>query len=258
MRRKRKILYSLLFLLLLVVSLFYFTSDLGNYYKVKQEYKEIRKKVKKEKKIDWEELWKINKDIIAWIEIPDTPIDYPVVQTKSNSEYLSKNISGSYSIYGSIFLDARLYGSKLEENPNNIIYGHNMGRWTDVMFGSLKEYLNKGYLKGHKYVNLYTPNKTYEYRIESVEYAVESSSVYKVKFKRRKEFANWLLEQVSKSIYSCSKKGIINSYVDCFTSNNGEGNLQERIINKGNTLTLSTCDTTHDDRRKIVLFCIPK
>ncbi|MFQ9515999.1 MAG: class B sortase [Eubacterium sp.] len=254
MQRRKKRVISIFFIIVFVVSLFYFIEDLSEYYKVKKEYEEIKSEVLgKDRVIHWESLWKINKDIVAWIEIPNTPVDYPVVQTKSNSQYLKEDIRGSYSIYGSIFLDERLYAGDLGSNFNNIIYGHNMGRLTDVMFGSLKEYLSSDYLKGHKVVNLYTPQKNYKYQIASVEYATAYSSVYYIDFEKE-DFAVWVKEQVSKSLYRCLNPEIIRSYADRFS----KGNLGKIITKYGNTLTLSTCDTTHNDRNKIVLFCIPK
>lgn len=59
------------------------------YQKADHEYQKIKKmKKKKERSIDFERLHKINPDIVAWIEVPGTNIDYPVVQGKDNEEYM--------------------------------------------------------------------------------------------------------------------------------------------------------------------------
>ena len=241
------------FVVLFIVSLYCFGTDVSEYYKTEKGYEKIKNKAKTGKSIDWKALWNINKDIVAWIEIPDTKIDYPVVQAKSNSEYLYKNVEGNYSMYGAIFLDERLYGTSLKANPNNIIYGHNMGRWTNVMFGSLREYLDENYLEKHRDVILYTPQKTYKYGIASVMYGTSSSSVYETEFDNVL-FTEWIKEQMNKSLYPCLDNHVINSYISKFS----EKNLKKRVKKYGNTLTLSTCDTTHNTGKKICIFCIPE
>lgn len=225
----------LLFIITLIVSLFYLGNDVRDLYSVKFKYIRIENDAKDEKTktINFERLWKINPDIVAWIEIENTGISYPVVRTKSNDEYLYKDIEGNYSIYGSIFLDERLHDTDLKENENNIIYGHNMGRWTDVMFGGLKEYLNSSYLKGHERVTLYTRDATLHYTVTSVMHADISSDVYETDIKG--DYGEWIRKQMEKSIYPC---------------------VSEKSLNEcKRALTLSTCDTTHDTGEKIVVFC---
>ena len=226
---------SILFIIILTVSLFYLGSDIRDIYRVKLKYIRIRNDAGNEKlkTIDFDKLCKINPDIVAWIEIENTGISYPVVRTKSNEEYLYKDIEGNYSIYGSIFLDERLHDTDLKENENNIIYGHNMGRWTDVMFGGLKEYMNSSYLKGHERVTLYTRDETLHYTVTSVMHADISSGVYETDIKG--DYGEWIRKQVEKSIYPC---------------------VSEKSLNEcKRALTLSTCDTTHDTGEKIVVFC---
>lgn len=226
---------SILFIIILTVSLFYLGSDIRDIYRVKLKYIRIRNDAENEKlkTIDFDKLCKINPDIVAWIEIENTGISYPVVRTKSNEEYLYKDIEGNYSIYGSIFLDERLHDTDLKENENNIIYGHNMGRWTDVMFGGLKEYLNGSYLKGHERVTLYTRDATLHYTVTSVMHADISSKVYETDIKG--DYGEWIRKQMEKSIYPC---------------------ISEKSLNEcKRALTLSTCDTTHDTGEKIVVFC---
>ena len=157
------------------------------------------------------------------------------VGAKSNDEYLYRDIEGNYSIYGSIFLDERLHDTEIIKNRNNIIYGHNMGSWTGVMFGELKEYLDSSFLKGHESVTLYTPDITLHYTIASVMHADISSGVYETDIKG--DYGKWIEEQINKSLYTCAS-------------------LSEREMSRcKRALTLSTCDTTHDTGEKIVVFC---
>ena len=100
-----------------------------------------------------------NKDIIAYIVIPDAKVQYPIVQGKDNNEYLHKNIYGKYSISGSIFMDS-------ECNPDfsdnaTVIYGHHM--IDNSMFGGLSEAFEKS-VKG-KYFMIYTRTHALRYNV---------------------------------------------------------------------------------------------
>lgn len=80
------------------------------YQKADHEYQKIKKmKKKKERSIDFERLHKINPDIVAWIEVPGTNIDYPVVQGKDNEEYMHHTFRKNYNFAGCIFLDSHCH-----------------------------------------------------------------------------------------------------------------------------------------------------
>jgi sortase B len=86
-----------------------------------------------------------NKNIIGWIKIYNTIIDYPILQSDNNTDYLSLNYKNEYSNAGSIFLDYR--NNKYFKDDFNIIYGHNMSY--KAMFAELKYYINKEYFDTH-------------------------------------------------------------------------------------------------------------
>lgn len=88
---------------------------------------------------------KIKENMVAWLTVDNTNIDYPVMQGKDNNEYLNKDPFGDYSLSGSIFLDSR-------NNPDfddyySLVYGHHMEQ--GMMFGALDDYLKEGYLDSH-------------------------------------------------------------------------------------------------------------
>ena len=94
------------------------------------------------KEANLDELRKINKDIIGWIRVENTPVDYPVLESE---DYLYKNYKGEYSRYGSIFTDNVC---KLEKNPQNIIlHGHHMNNGS--MFASICEFANLTFYKAN-------------------------------------------------------------------------------------------------------------
>ena len=100
-------------------------------------------------------------DVVAWLTIDDTEIDYPVMQGVDNSEYLNKNPYGEYSLSGSLFLDAR--NSPDFTDPYSLIYGHHMERGR--MFGALDEFLDENYLDEHRTGTLTTPDQMYDLEI---------------------------------------------------------------------------------------------
>ncbi len=87
----------------------------------------------------------ITEDMVAWITVDGTNIDYPVMQGRTNSEYLNIDPYGEYSLSGSIFLDSRNSGDFTDDY--SILYGHHMEYGN--MFGALDDYLNEEYLNSH-------------------------------------------------------------------------------------------------------------
>ena len=93
--------------------------------------------------VNFDELNNINKDTIGWIQVSNTNINYPFVQTSNNDYYLKHSFDRSYSSAGWVFADFR---NKIDGTDKNlIIYAH--GRYDSTMFGSLKNILTSGWLK---------------------------------------------------------------------------------------------------------------
>ena len=85
-------------------------------------------------------------DLVSWITIDDTNIDYPVMQGENNSVYLNIDPYGEYSLSGSIFLDSR--NSSDFTDPYSLLYGHHMDN--GFMFGALDEFENENYFNSHR------------------------------------------------------------------------------------------------------------
>ena len=113
--------------------------------------------------VDWSKLHATNKQIIAWLYCEGTEINYPVVQTKNNTYYLTHNAKRKEDQAGSLFLDYRNnLGSALE---NLIIYGHRMKDGS--MFGSLRKFAEKSYRDEHEAFYLMTPDQVYRIEVFS-------------------------------------------------------------------------------------------
>ncbi|TCD46652.1 SrtB family sortase [Streptococcus sp. X16XC17] len=97
--------------------------------------------------LSYQKLRDLNKDVIGWIDVYGTKIDYPIVQGQDNAKYLNTTVLGEYSTAGSIFLDYR--NSKDFSDFNNIIYGHYMAE--RKMFGDMEKFLEKDFFDQHKF-----------------------------------------------------------------------------------------------------------
>ena len=156
-------------------------------------------------KAQYEYLSSANSDCIGYISIPDTVLSYPVMFTPSDyTYYLYRNFSGEYEYRGSLFLD---YQTKIGQSQNIIIYGHNM---TDgLMFGTLREYLDKDYYENHKYVYFNTAVSEGIYEVMAVVktkiYTVEDTCFKYYRYGgvlTKDEFETYVREMVSMSEYS--------------------------------------------------------
>lgn len=112
--------------------------------------------------VDWEGLWEVNEDVYAWITVPGTVIDYPILQhATDNTYYLNYNIDGSYGYPGCIYTE-NMNAKDFTDN-NTVIYGHNMKNGS--MFAGLHQYEERSFFEEHPQVLIYTPEKEYEYTI---------------------------------------------------------------------------------------------
>lgn len=105
----------------------------------------------------FEELRAINPDVIGWITMYGTGVDYPLLQNDDNDRYVHTDVKGKYSLTGSLFLDWR--NDPGFTDFNSIIYGHNMAK--EAMFGGLYQYAQAEYFSEHTYGSLYFEGQTY-------------------------------------------------------------------------------------------------
>ena len=110
------------------------------------------------------EIQKLNSDIIGWLEIPNTSINYPVLQCNDNEYYMTHNYKKEYSKNGSIFL-TKDYDWTIPSS-NLLIYGHNLGN--GEMFQELLKYENQDYYNQHPIIRFTTTKEDAEYEIISV------------------------------------------------------------------------------------------
>ena len=236
MRKKRtSLIIMIIALIVLLISAVKFLLIEMEYRKGESEYEEISKAVisidtdQDEKfRVDFDELMKLNKDVVGWIRFEEPAIiNYPIVQGKDNSEYLSITFSGYENTVGSIFADARNKDDFTDKHT--LIYGHRMNNGT--MFNELDNYKEESYGKAYPYFYIYTPDGLErKYEIYSTAIVSELSDVYKASFENENEFISFLKE----------------SKHDAFYDTDVEVSAKDSVV------TLSTCTGDRKDERLVV------
>lgn len=137
-----------------------------------------------------------NEDVLGWIYIPDTPIDYPLMRVKDNNEYLRRAWDGSANNAGCIFLECR--NSRDFSDFNTLIYGHALRN--GKMFRSLLNYREQEYRDLHPYVYIVTDEWVRRYEVFSAYEADVVSDTYRLVFEHdaRKQSAldEWMEQSV--------------------------------------------------------------
>ena len=123
---------------------------------------------------DIEGLQNTNPEVLGWLWIPDTTINYPLLRAADNWKYLNLSYNLQQTNSGSIFMDFR--NSDVLSDDNTVIYGHNMK--SGGMFGKLKDYAELEYLEDHPYVYIFTAARILKYRIFAAYETTSTSESY--------------------------------------------------------------------------------
>ncbi len=175
----------------------------------------------------------VNPDIYAWIYVPGTKVNYPVLQHPTDdTHYLNYNIDGSKGYPGCIYSEKK-YNGKDFQDANTVLYGHNMKNGT--MFGSLHKYEDEDFFYENRYIYVYTDERLLAYKIfAAYEYSNEHL-LYNHDFESAYDFCRFFL--LAKGIRS------MHSIFDEEVELTGEGQ---------HVITLSTCINGKPENRFLV------
>jgi len=114
--------------------------------------------------VDFEDLWKMNPDVYAWLYIPGTEVNYPILQREGDDGfYLKHNSEGRSSKSGAIFSEGT-YTKKDFTDPVTLLYGHRSS--SGAMFGRLQEtYTSPGGMEAYRDIVVYLPEQELHYEV---------------------------------------------------------------------------------------------
>lgn len=169
MNKRISLIINVVCILVIIASLAGIFYSLYPKYQEQKNYEEISEAViSDDNLIDWDTLLAINPNTVAWINIPETHIDYPVVQGTDNDYYLLHNFNDEYSGYGTPFLDYTYDFTRVPKAQNAVVYAHN-SRWGDqVGFEGLEKYQDISYYQEHPtvyFTTIYDGNTPVEYEV---------------------------------------------------------------------------------------------
>ena len=181
-------------------------------------------------KVDFDALLKENSDTVAWIRFDEPEIiNYPVVKSADNADYLTKTFTANDNKLGAIFMDYR--NSNDFSDRNTFIYGHHLNVGGE-MFSELLEYESESFCKEHPNFYIYTPDgKVRTYTVFSAGVVKDTADNYKIDYASDADFEEYLKLCQDSSNY---------------TVDDVELNAQSQIV------SLSTCTNVRDDERFLV------
>lgn len=186
-------------------------------------------------KPDFSALQEVNPDVCAWLTLDGTQIDYPILQGKTNYEYLNTDIYGNFALAGSIFLDTR--NSRDFTDAYSLVYGHHMA--DGKMFGELERYKQEDFFREHATGILLTPGNAY---------ALEVMACLLVGVSEQRVFdpAQW----------QACEQGELLELLQSRSVWQREETLTQWVAAKEPILALSTCSYEFTDARTVLLAVI--
>ena len=186
--------------------------------------------------VDWEGLKAVNADVVGWLQIPDTEVNYPVYQGKDNDYYLHNTAEGNWTVGGQLFMDCDGTAPGMVD-PQTLVYGHHLIDGT--MFKKIAEMDDQAVFDGVDTVWYVTEQATYECEPLLLFYTTDSDQDARTfTFKNKAAFHTYLQERLDKAVTKRS-------------------DAQQAVDQAQHVLSLVTCNY-YDGYGRTVLMCVPK
>ncbi|MDR2721842.1 MAG: class B sortase [Coriobacteriaceae bacterium] len=186
--------------------------------------------------VDWDSLLEKNPDTVAWVYIPGTVINYPVVQGRDNQKYLTVDFLGGRGqvvTFGTIFLAAE---NKSDfSDPNNLIYGHHMQDGS--MFACLAGFANSAEFNTHRTVYVLTPAGNYRLTTFALVISNGHDPLAQPRFSTNEEMVAYFQDKIDRNV----------AWID-------SNPIQAADITK--CFAFVTCDYTVNDGRAVLFAAV--
>lgn len=149
---------------------------------------------------DFAGLREINPDIVGWIYVPGTQIDYPICRGSDDSYYLTHSFRRSQNALGAVFVPSETSEDLME--AHTILYGHNMR--SGKMFGELSNYADQSFRNQYPFVYVYTSKASYSCTVYAAYRTRYDSDVYTIGYAKDTDaYREWIDKTVAQSLYDC-------------------------------------------------------
>lgn len=243
-----KVIRAMLYIILvsvIVVSGYFLEIKMNEYRIAEDIHTERTVEMRKGRDVDFEKLKEQNPDTKGWIWLPDTNIDYPIVQGEDNDYYLHRDFDRSYLYDGCIFIDSSVE-EPFSTDYNTVIYGHRMS--SGAMFHDLGKYSDKEFFDSHKTIIIETEDKSYDLHVVAFCTEDADSDLYTTWYENYEpEYDNALDQEVVDS-------GVMtkSQFIEFFESK--AKNLTDETYDESDSyVTLSTCAYSTGDKRNQVI-----
>ena len=187
--------------------------------------------------VDWEALKAVNPEVVGWVQIPGTAVNFPVYQASDNDKYLHTSAEGDYSLGGQVFMDYENTAPGMVDGQT-IVYGHHLRN--GAMFKPISDMSNQEMFDGVSTVWYVTEEATYELEpLFLYETDANDTNVRHFSFASVDELRAYLTDLLGRAVTSRS-------------------DAAELISGAQNVLTLCTCNYDNGDSGRTLLVCVPK
>lgn len=186
--------------------------------------------------VDWDALQAINPDIVAWVYIPNSVINYPVVQASDNDTYLHTSFDGStgwLASAGTIFLDANNSATFMDRN--SALYGHHMNDGS--MFAAIADWVDQDEFNSHRDIYLLTPAGNYRLKAFALVKTTGDDAIVQTEFASDESYQSYIQDKLDRSV--------VNQTGDVLS-----------VSTITQSLILSTCEYTQDDGRAVLFAAV--
>ena len=179
--------------------------------------------------VDWEYWLSVNPDIVAWVSVAGTEIDYPVVQARSGDPtfYLDHDVYREWNPYGCPYLDAACAGRGID-SPLALMFAHHMNDGS--MFSAFASYSDAGFAAEHDEILLQTPEGNARLRVVAVDVVDSNVEHKRLDFATDEELSSWLDELLGRADVALVDGARTDSVKAFCTCSYGRWNGHERTI----------------------------
>ena len=186
--------------------------------------------------VDWDSLRAQNPDIVAWIIVPGTVIDYPVVKSEDNNDYLHRSFSGSTGVWasaGTIFMDCNNSADLTDRNI--AFYGHHMRDGS--MFARFADFSSQSVFDEHRTIYVLTPTMNYRLTTFACVLTTGTDLIVQTEFASNDDYEAYIQDKLERSVVSQGSDSLTASEI-------------------GRSFMFSTCEYSQKNGRAVVYAAV--